>query len=92
MIRRLCLIIASLSLCSMSWAAGFSAADFGAKGDGVADDTAAISKALAAVGSDGGVVHLPAGKYRITGSLSVPQGTTLLGEGARWEGSAPLSS
>ncbi len=88
MIRRLCLIIASLSLCTISWAASVSVADFGAKGDGVADDTASISKALAAVGEGGGVVHLPAGKYRITDSLSVPDHSTLLGEGARWEGSA----
>ena len=65
-----------------------SAADFGAKGDGVADDTAAIRKALDAVASGGGVVHLPAGLYRLSDSLKVPHGVTLLGEGARWENSA----
>jgi len=66
---------------------GVSARDFGAKGDGVADDTAAIQKALDSL-TGGGVVNLPAGAYRITDSLKVPQGATLLGEGARWENSA----
>lgn len=65
-----------------------SARDFGAVGDGVADDTAAIRKALDSVAPGGGIVNLPAGAYRITDSLKVPQGVTLLGEGARWEGSA----
>ena len=64
-----------------------SARDFGAMGDGVADDTAAIQKALDSL-TGGGVVNLPAGAYRITDSLKVPQGGTLLGEGARWENSA----
>jgi hypothetical protein len=64
-----------------------SAKDFGAKGDGIADDTAAIQKALDSL-TTGGVVNLPAGAYLLTDSLRVPQGATLLGEGARWEGSA----
>ena len=66
---------------------GVSAKDFGAKGDGVADDTAAIQKALDSL-TGGGVVNLPAGAYKITDSLRVPHGGTLLGEGARWESSA----
>lgn len=61
---------------------------FGAKGDGVADDTAAIQKALSSLDSRGGVVHLPAGRYVISDSLRIPGGVTLLGEGARWENSA----
>jgi hypothetical protein len=67
---------------------GVSARDFGAKGDSAADDTSAIQKALDAVAAGGGVVSLPAGAYRITNSLVVPQGVTLLGEGARWENAA----
>lgn len=58
--------------------------DFGAVGDGVADDTVAIQNALAAI-SEGGVVHVPAGAYVISDSLNVPHGGTLLGEGVRWE-------
>lgn len=61
---------------------------FGAKGDGITDDTAAIQKALDSLNNTGGVVHLPAGRYLISAELNVPKSTTLLGEGARWENSA----
>jgi hypothetical protein len=40
---------------------------FGARGDGVADDTAAIRAAIAAV-PDGGTVLIPAGTFRVTGT------------------------
>src|SRR5512142_905589 len=68
--------------------ASVSALDFGAKGDGVADDTAAIQKALDAVAGTRGVVHLPAGSYRLSGTLHVQDYTTLMGEVARWESGA----
>lgn len=43
---------------------------FGAKGDGVADDTAAIQAALdAAAKAGGGHVHFPAGRYRVVRTL-----------------------
>ncbi len=58
--------------------------DFGAKGDGLTDDTQAIQKALAAI-SSGGVVTLPAGAYIVSAALNVPHGGTLIGEGVRWE-------
>ncbi len=63
------------------------AVDFGAMGDGVTDDTAAIQKALDSLTS-GGVCHLSAGAYLLSGELKMPHGTTLLGEGVRWENSA----
>lgn len=45
--------------------------DYGAVGDGVADDTAALQKALDDLGWKKPVVYLPAGKYRITSSLKI---------------------
>jgi hypothetical protein len=53
-------------------------------GDGKADDTAAIQKAIdAAYGkSEGGIVFLPSGRYRITRSLFVPPAVRLFGVGA----------
>lgn len=52
----------------------------GAVGDGVADDTAAVQVALTA--ATGGVLVFPPGVYRLTASVSVPEGTTVLGDGA----------
>jgi hypothetical protein len=44
---------------------------YGAVGDGVTDDTAAIQKALNALGPTGPTLYLPAGTYRITQTLSL---------------------
>lgn len=52
---------------------------FGAKGDGTTNDTAAIQATLNAIGS--GLVFAPHGLYQVT-SLTIPAGVTLLGEGA----------
>jgi Pectate lyase superfamily protein len=53
--------------------------DWGAKGDGSTDDTAAINAAIAAGG--GGVVYLPKGTYSVTGLNSPAANTRLLGAG-----------
>ncbi|OUS77235.1 hypothetical protein B1748_08795 [Paenibacillus sp. MY03] len=51
-----------------------------AAGNGTADDTAAIQSALnVAGGAGGGTVFLPAGRYRIAGTLSIPTGVELRG-------------
>ena len=56
-------------------------APYNAVGDGVADDTAAIRAAIAAVGASGGVVYFPNGTYLCSGVLFVHQnGTVLRGE------------
>ncbi len=56
--------------------------DFGAIGDGVADDTAAIQAAIDSLGADGGVVHVPRGTYKITATLKYDSGVTIQGIGA----------
>ena len=75
---------------------------FGAKGDGVADDFAAIQSALLAANpvavsnpfnywSGGGSVFAPKGVYRITRGLQVPAYVTLQGEGRDgWGGGSPV--
>ena len=64
--------------------------DFGAVGDGVTDDTAAIQAALtyatpsssATFTSVGGnAVYFPAGKYRFTGAILIPEWVNLIGDG-----------
>jgi hypothetical protein len=58
----------------------FSVRDFGAKGDGRTDDTAAFQKALDAAGrAGGGIVYAPRGNYLFAGSLNVPPAVTLRG-------------
>lgn len=59
--------------------------DFGAAGDGVTDDTAALQAALAAAheSAEGGVVLLPAGTYLLTQQLSINRSNIIIrGEGA----------
>lgn len=57
------------------------ARDYGAKGDGVTDDTAAIQAALDAAGKTGRPVSLPAGQWMVKGSLKIPVGVALVGAG-----------
>ena len=53
---------------------------WGAYGDGIHDDSAAIQSALNAAGiGGGGIVYLPAGKYHLTNTLDVPGGVELRG-------------
>jgi hypothetical protein len=61
--------------------AGFSVADFGAAADGTTDDTTAFRLALGAASrAGGGVVWVPAGTYKIAGTLSIPKGVLLQGD------------
>lgn len=57
--------------------------DFGAVGDGVTDDTAAINAAIAAVGATKGALYFPAGNYKITNTISIPTGygIAIIGDG-----------
>jgi hypothetical protein len=71
--------------------------DFGAKGDNVADDTAAIQAAVnAAMASQSGV-YFPAGDYRISSTIYVPQtniGNAIFGDGSSrlvWAGANTIN-
>ncbi|MFJ3826246.1 glycosyl hydrolase family 28-related protein [Streptomyces nodosus] len=57
---------------------------FGAQGDGVADDTAALQAAVqAAADAGGGTLYIPAGRYRLTTALAWASGVNAVGAGAR---------
>lgn len=73
-------IVESPSPARDSFVAPFSVRDFGATGDGTADDTAAFQRGLdrtRAIG--GGSLYVPAGRYVIRGRLTVPTSVTLRG-------------
>ena len=58
--------------------------DFGAVGDGVTDDTAAIQAALDAA-PQGGAVYVPNGTYKITDALTISKAITIYGDGpGKW--------
>lgn len=58
----------------LSWA--------GVVGDGVADDTAAVNRAIAAAVVYGGVVKADTGLYRLTSTVTISSAVTVMGEGA----------
>jgi hypothetical protein len=58
--------------------------DFGAVGDGVADDTAEIQAAIDAA-PEGGAIYFPNGTYAISAALIVDKAITLYGDGpGKW--------
>lgn len=56
--------------------------DFGAVGDGVTDDTAAIQAAIDSLGAVGGVVEVPPGTYKVSSALNISSYVCLRGSGA----------
>ena len=60
---------------------------FGAKGDGVTDDTAAVQAALNYAASNSiGFVYLPTGTYIVSSQIVIPAQVYLLGDGKRVSG------
>jgi fibronectin type 3 domain-containing protein len=62
--------------------------EYGARGDGITDDSAAFQAAMNAVynsgGPGGGVVFVPAGSYAFYTNLTIPAGVTLHGDWKDW--------
>lgn len=67
---------------SATYARGLSVTAYGAKGDGVTDDTAAIQAAHSALPAQGGTIFFPKGKYLISSTVTITKPVTLIGEGS----------
>ena len=66
--------------------------DFGAIGDGQADDTIAIRSAFAYIASrNGGTLSFPEGDYKVTSPIALPSGVVIQGTSALQSG-APISA
>ena len=59
----------------------FSVLDFGADGKGETDDTEAVRRCLAAAVSQGRIVWVPAGEYKLTGEILLPSAGVIQGAG-----------
>jgi hypothetical protein len=65
------------------FADSFNIKDFGAIGDGVANDTAALQAAINAIPSIGGSIYIPAGRYKITSTITIYNKTvSIYGDGS----------
>ncbi|HEU4554991.1 MAG TPA: glycosyl hydrolase family 28-related protein [Chitinophaga sp.] len=59
----------------------FNVKNYGARGDGHSNETAAFQAALAAAAkNNGGTVYVPPGRYMLTGDITIPPFTMLKGE------------
>ena len=73
-------IIILIILSSGCFAAEWNVVDAGAVGDATTDNTAVFQKVIDdAEKAGGGIVNVPAGKFRINGNLTIPSGVILQG-------------
>lgn len=85
--RSVGLVAVAMALASVGWGQAplFDVRQYGAKGDGVTDDTAAIQAALdAAKAAGGGTVYVRPGTYMVAATatrISIGSNTTLMGAG-----------
>src|ERR1035438_5910785 len=91
MTRRSYLSTLSGSLAAAEIAEAQDLVPFGIKADGVADDTAAIQKALDTAAKSGASVILPPGRYLVAGNLKIPAGVSLEGVHNAPVGQGPLT-
>lgn len=61
--------------------APYNAKDYGAAGDGVTDDTAALQAAANAVPATGGTLYLPQGRYSVSATTLIKSLTRVVGDG-----------
>lgn len=64
------------------WSGTVEARSFGARGDGVADDAAALNAAIDEMAAGGGTLRLAPGRYRLSRPVALRSGMTLLGQEA----------
>jgi len=57
--------------------------DFGAVGNGIADDSAAFIAAVASFGPGGGSLYVPAGTYKVSSQITLTSPTLIIGDGAK---------
>jgi len=79
--KKLCLtlLIGFLFFSVSGYSKDFNVMDYGAVPDGKTDNTKAFQTALDDAGKVGGIVRVPAGKFRFDGNLIIPRGTSLEG-------------